>query len=235
MSAGRVQRVGGKVLRTAGKVARDCCCGGGGGYDPGDDCEKCAEGETPAAWTLTVADMTLCCVWQWNTVPGSDPVRYEWFSVRLGDADPNGTFCLNQCDDYPCRWVSDPFGADIYQGDSVLGEEASLDPPTAETACASWPYPSHYSTPLRWVLWHETSPDRWRLQLLYRDSWVVWETMSASCADDQEIDNSAGECEDGHTNPWPETTIAVCGEISPYGYELGGATGGTLALTKGCV
>ena len=237
MSAGKLQRRAGKLLRWLGKLSRACCCGGG--YDPGEPCDQCDEGETPAAWTLTVDGMSLCCVWQWNTIP-TEPVRYEWFSIRLSDADPNGTFCLRQCEGNPCQWVSDRFGADIYYGDSALGEEASLVPPTAETACASWASSGHWTTPLRWVLWWDVRDSllggqRWRLQLILDDTgWVVWET-TVTCANDQEIDNTAVECEEGHEAPWPLIVSAVCSE-TPYefAYELGGAAGGELLLLKGC-
>jgi hypothetical protein len=84
------------------------------------------------------------------------------------------------------------------------------------------------------VLWWDVSGGgRWRLQLLFNDLWVVWET-TVTCADDQEIDNTAGECEEGHTYPWPETTAAICGDPFGFAYELGGAAGGELLLLKGC-
>ena len=38
-------------------IHEDCCCGGA---EPGDDCEHCTEGRTPANYTVTPAGVTDC-------------------------------------------------------------------------------------------------------------------------------------------------------------------------------
>jgi hypothetical protein len=239
MTNGRLQAVAGKLLTTVGKLARECCCGGGGGYTPGDDCERCAAGTAPTAWTLTIADMALCCSW-WSWYYAGPDV-WDYAAWDFSAIDPNGTFCLHQCEDDPCVWDSgwiDVDGSFSYYEETGI---ASLPANKCGNVAALYTYSN---VQIRWVLTlaptGSSVPARLVGLVKSTDGGGVFMFFSSGdvdCTDDQDVDTIADACTQDDSGAgageWEYPEFRDCTGDTTADFYVG-YDGGTATLTKGC-
>jgi hypothetical protein len=217
-----------------------CCCGGGGGYTPGDDCEKCAAGTAPTAWTLTIADMALCCSW-WSWYY-ADPNVWDYAAWDFSSIDPNGTFCLTQCEDDPCVWDSGWIAVD---GSFSYYEETGIASLPANKCGNVSPLSTYSNVQIRWVLTLQPTGSFVfaRLVGLVRDSggggvFMFFLSGYVDCTDDQEVDTVTGNgCVQDNSGAgpgeWEYPEYRDCTGDTTASFYVG-YDGGTATLTKGC-
>lgn len=223
-------------------LLKKCCCGPT--FTPGEDCEHCPTGQTPAGWTATVASMSLCpCSWiSWEWFhPGFGTNRFTFWAFDLSGVDVNGTFCLQQCADDPCLWDSDWVSvtvtgtAKMWEGGNDSDGLESLP----ENKCDGTPVRTSTTASVRWVLriynvgltvFAELTGilncgAGWLDVIFYRGT-------SLGCGDDQEPADSNG-CYTGTQEDQPSLDWSRCGSVATAGFFVG-HDGGSVVLTKGC-
>jgi hypothetical protein len=226
--------------RLADGASDACCCGGGGGYTPGDDCEKCAAGTAPTAWTLTVADMALCCSW-WSWYY-ADPNVWDYAAWDFSAIDPTGTFCLTQCEADPCVWDSgwiDVDGSFSYYEETGI---ASLPANKCGNVAALYTYSN---VQVRWVLTLQPTGSSVpaRLVGLVKSTdgggvFMFFSSGDVDCTDDQDVDTIADGCTQDDSGAgageWEYPPFRDCTGDTTADFYVG-YDGGTATLTKGCV
>jgi hypothetical protein len=243
MSDGRIQRVGGKILRAAGKLARACCCTT---YTPGVDCTECPAGTAPTAWEATVAGMSLCCSWWYWVYNYGGPNYYDFVAYDMTGIDPNGTFCLYQCAYDSCLWDSSPIP---WTGTIKFFEELGIASLPADKCGGTpdWTVTSTEGSPtiyIRWILnlnsAHGFTGLIGLIEIPSQAVTLIFYRAAIDCTDSQEIAPTSDcfadlwSAQDGDTMQKYAWCNAVSEQVSTGTANFVGHDGGTVAIVKGC-
>jgi hypothetical protein len=184
--------------------------------------------------------MALCCSW-WSWYY-ADPNVWDYAAWDFSSIDPNGTFCLHQCEDDPCVWDSGWIDVD---GSFSYYEETGIASLPANKCGNVSPLSTYSNVQIRWVLTLQPTGSFVfaRLVGLVRDSgsgsvFMFFLSGYVDCTDDQEVDTVTGNgCVQDNSGAgpgeWEYPEYRDCTGDTTADFYVG-YDGGTAVLTKGC-